>query len=412
MIKNRLVLVPLLAALLGVACNQSRDARSPLAAGDAQDAIFTPGDAAQGDAAVDDATASDALDARPGFDLGIPDERPSDAGDAAPPPDTPPPDAVADDAVVDDAVADDATDAPTDADTRDATPDTGTPPEAWVAYAGQSSNRENIQLVPLDGSGWPITIYESSASLSRVRFMPDGEVLVFLETPEDGRPSLVSLPLDSLEPEHDPLDAFAQVLAVGPTALEGMVWISGSRPGDPVIRIYGYDRVRRSILYFSEPAAGTQHRALVEMGFGAVTLSVTPPDTATLLYDGFGGLEPTRLTEGVDIRDDVALWPNRPEGAVLFTDRERRLCWIELFPSDPIATPFTDATCLENTEEFHPRPTPDGCCVVSSRYRPEVSTRPSPRDIVLVDIATGEVVRNLTDSPLTSERWPDVQPRP
>ena len=386
-----------LALAVTAACNQTRTARELPTHTDAGSPDVTDVNASEPDDTTMDAATDAALDAP------VPQDAARD-----PEPDVPQPPDTSVDASLDVPAPEDTV----DDSASDTAPDAPATPAPWVAFAGQSSNRENVQLVPLDGSDDPTTIYETSATISRVRFTPSGDTVLFLESPTSGPTSLVAVPLDTLAPELDPLSPFARVLGMAPLDTDAFVAISGSLPGDPTIAVHVYDRRTRTIQSSSQPAERQQHRAVVSGPAGWIYTVFEPPSTATLLWDGLGGRAPIVLTDGVDTRDDVAFWPGNTDGALLFTDSERRLCWVEVFPAEPVAPPFTAATCLPNTEEFHPRPTSDGCCVVSSRYRPEVSVRPSPRDIVVVDLATGEVVRSLTDTPLTSERWPDVQPRP
>lgn len=407
MLARRCAVVAL--TLLLASCNRSRSSDRD------RDADARPSDAdlfidaGAGDVGVDDAT----LDTTPDAAIDVASDAAIDAA----------PDAATDTAP--DGGLDAGDDAPDGEDdtpifvevgTGDADVASDVPPEpetllAWIADDGANAV---IRVASLEAPDIARTVHRATDDLSHLRFAPDSGLLYFLSTTADG-----TTQVGELNPDTEALrfvapstfDGTEFRLVVGLDVLaDGTLVLTGNSASDPALRLFFVDAETGTTRYGTFPGDGRQHREAIDapFGFGVVYSELTPPGPADLWFDGMADAAPMQLTDGVPVSDDLAVWPGRTEGTVLFTNPERRLCSIATAPFDPVAPPFSDYACSTDVEEFHPRPTPDGCCVVTSRYPPEVSTRPTPRDLYLVDIVSGEVVRPLTSTRMVSERWPDV----
>ena len=139
---------------------------------------------------------------------------------------------------------------------------------------------------------------------------------------------------------------------------------------------------------------------------GLLYLSMDALPLGSIVVDGWGGSAPFTYDVPVNVAQDLRV---RGDGQTFYTDNERRLHRVTLSrpPSD---APILDAEAVTSAgvQDFHPVPVPGTPYAVSSRYPPELSVRPAPRDIYLIDLESGEALRNLSASLTRADRHPTV----
>ncbi len=399
-------LVVLLCSLVAVSCNRARSGADERAEPSADAATDAAEDAAAGDTSTRDAR-GDGVELDTGADAPLEDAEPDapvmvdvDGDDIAP-----------EDVAPEDVAPEDV--APEDVAPEDATPDSAT----WLAWVVEQGASREVLVAPFDAPEDSVVVHRSIGNLSYLRFQPATGLLFFLETDASDDTQIVRLDWERSElqyvrpPELDG-EEFQRIVALNVLS-DGSLAITANTNTDAALRLFFLNSETGAFAYGTFPPDGAQHReaASSSRGFGLLYLEFAPPGPGDLWFDGMGGAAPMQLTEGVPVVADISAWPGDEEGGVFFTNEDRNLCVVSTTPFDPIAPPFASYSVLTGVEEFHPRPTPDGCCVVTSRYPPEVSVRPTPRDLFVVDVRTGETVRRLTSSALASERWPDVYQR-
>ncbi|MFT4703755.1 MAG: hypothetical protein ACI81R_001447 [Bradymonadia bacterium] len=302
-------------------------------------------------------------------------------------------------------------------DTSDAAMDTDTvgpiTDAPLVVYAVEVAGQQELQVVPADASRAPFTVARLDGfDLAYPAFSPSGERIAFVTIAEDGATGLAIV---SLVDDGPPIllgnQGLVQILAVDWGA-EDILHINALGPADQlrdaVVTVFSLSLFDPSGPHpLAHPGATGQIRAAwisSDTGFGVYMHLLDPPPTGDLWFDGQGGMVPQQVTEGMPIANDVT--PLSAQ-AFLFTDTEQRV-YVGTLALGEMASRHVAVTPL-GTQDFHPRTLLTGTHFVSSRYPPEVSARPTPRDLVLVSMDTGEVVTRITNTPALYERHPDVQ---
>lgn len=297
----------------------------------------------------------------------------------------------------------DATDAPTldvPADASVASLD-----DALFAYVTEVGGRQELRLQQGAFGATPYTLFRDEAGDAFLpAFSPSGERVAFLFQTLEGPVSIRvadALTGESfvVEPEIE-LRSPLEVTWVDESSIYVPAFF-GDHPRTAILQV-NVDSGATSVVAADEGAHLREPRPFDP---GMLYLRFDDPPVGRVYRDGFGGMAPYNYVDPGNLAQDVRLHERR----LYYTDTARRMHAVDLDSPDP-GFPIAGGSPVtpEGVQDFHPVPIAGTRLMVTSRYPPELSVRPAPRDIYVVDLDTGEVVRNLSDSLTVPDRHPTV----